>query len=140
PQGRATNAVLILHGTTGSGENFLRPEFAGVLFGKNQPLDAERFFIILPDGIGHGRSSKPSDGPHARFPHYGYHDMIRAHHELLREGLGVDHLRLVMGTSMGGMQTWLWGEEHPEFMDALLPLASLPTQIAGRNRMWRKMI
>jgi homoserine O-acetyltransferase len=134
------NAVLVLHGTTGSGANFLRPEFAGELFGKGQPLDATRYFLILPDGIGHGGSSKPSDGLHARFPKYGYRDMIEAQYRLLIEGLKVDHLRLVIGTSMGGMHTWLWGEQHPEFMDALLPLASLPTQISGRNRVWRRII
>jgi homoserine O-acetyltransferase len=139
-QGVVRNAVLILHGTTGSGANFLRPEFAGELFGEGQPLDASRYYLILPDGIGHGGSSKPSDGLHARFPRYGYRDMIAAQHRLLTEGLKVDHLRLVMGTSMGGMHTWLWGQERPEFMDALLPLASLPTQISGRNRVWRRVI
>ena len=132
--------MLVLHGTTGSGANFIRPEFAGELFGAGQPLDAARFYLILPDGIGHGDSSKPSDGLHARFPKYGYRDMIEAQHRLLTEGLKVDHLRLVIGTSMGGMQTWLWGETYPEFMDALLPLASLPTQISGRNRVWRRVI
>jgi len=138
--GKVINAVLILHGTTGSGANFLRPEFAGELFGKDQPLDATRYLLILPDGIGHGGSSKPSDRMRARFPHYGYRDMIEAEYRLVTEGLKVDHLRLVMGTSMGGMHTWLWGEMHPEFMDALLPLASLPTQISGRNRAWRRVI
>ncbi len=138
--GKVGNAVLILHGTTGSGANFLRPEFAGELFGEGQPLDAGRYFLILPDGIGHGGSSKPSDGLHARFPKYGYGDMIEAQRRLVAEGLKVDHLRLVMGTSMGGMHTWLWGERHPDFMDALLPLASLPTQISGRNRVWRRVI
>jgi homoserine O-acetyltransferase/O-succinyltransferase len=139
-QGKTTNAVLIMHGTTGSGTQFIRPEFAGELFGKDQPLDATKFFIVLPDGIGHGKSSKPSDGMHARFPRYGYLDMIEAHYRLLTEGLGVNHARLVMGTSMGGMHTWLWGELHPDFMDALMPLASLPTQISGRNRAWRRTI
>ncbi len=139
-QGVVRNAVLILHGTTGSGANFLRPEFAGELFGKGQPLDAARNYIILPDGIGHGGSSKPSDGLRARFPRYGYRDMIAAQHRLLTEGLKVDHLRLVMGTSMGGMHTWLWGQNYPEFMDALLPLASLPAPISGRNRVWRRII
>src|SRR5437773_969730 len=122
-----------MHGTTGSGAKFIRPEFAGELFGKDQPLDATKFFIVLPDGIGHGKSSKPSDGMHARFPHYGYLDMVEAQYRLLTEGLGVNHARLVMGTSMGGMHTWLWGESHPDFMDALMPLATLPTQISGRN-------
>src|SRR6266481_5042747 len=139
-QGKVTNAILIMHGTTGSGAQFIRPEFAGELFGKDQPLDATRFFIVLPDSIGHGKSSKPSDGLHAKFPRYGYTDMVEAQYRLLTDGLGVNHARLVMGTSMGGMHTWLWGELHPEFMDALLPLASLPTQISGRNRAWRRMI
>src|SRR5437660_6295527 len=123
-QGKTRNAVLIMHGTTGSGAQFIRPEFAGELFGKDQPLDVTKFFIVLPDGIGHGKSSKPSDGLHAKFPHYGYIDMVLAQYRLLTDGLGVSHARLVMGTSMGGMHTWLWGESHPEFMDALLPLAS----------------
>ena len=139
-QGKTTNAVLIMHGTTGSGAQFIRPEFAGELFGKDQPLDATKFFIVLPDGIGHGKSSKPSDGMHAKFPRYGYLDMVEAQYRLLNEGLGVNHARLVMGTSMGGMHTWLWGELHPDFMDALMPLASLPTQISGRNRVWRRMV
>lgn len=138
--GLITNTVLILHGTTGNGSNFIRPEFQGELFGANQPLDASRYFLVLPDGIGHGASSRPSDGLHARFPHYGYRDMIEAQYRLLTEGLKVNHLRLVMGTSMGGMHTWFWGEIHPNFMDALMPLASLPTQISGRNRVWRRMI
>jgi len=140
PQGKTRNAVLIMHGTTGSGAQFIRPEFAGELFGKDQPLDATKFFIVLPDGIGHGKSSKPSDGMHAKFPHYGYVDMVEAQYRLLTDGLGVSHLRLVMGTSMGGMHTWLWGELHSDFMDALMPLASLPTQISGRNRAWRRII
>ena len=139
-EGKTTNAILIMHGTTGSGAQFIRPEFAGELFGKDQPLDATKFFIVLPDGIGHGKSSKPSDGMHAKFPRYGYVDMVDADYRLLTEGLGVDHARLVMGTSMGGMHTWLWGELHPDFMDALIPLASLPTQISGRNRAWRRMV
>jgi len=140
-QGKTTNAVLIMHGTTGSGAQFVpRPEFADELFAKGQPLDATKFFIILPDGIGHGKSSKPSDGLHAKFPNYGYLDMVEAQYRLLTEGLGVNHARLVMGTSMGGMHTWLWGELHPDFMDALMPLASLPTQISGRNRAWRRVI
>ena len=139
-QGKTTNAVLIMHGTTGSGAQFIRPEFAGELFGAGQPLDATKFFIVLPDGIGHGKSSKPSDGMHAKFPRYGYLDMIEADYRLLTEGLAVNHARLVMGTSMGGMHTWLWGELHPDFMDALMPLASLPTQISGRNRGWRRTV
>jgi len=139
-KGVVRNAVLITHGTTGSGAQFIRPEFAGELFGAGQPLDAAKFFIVLPDGIGHGKSSKPSDGMHAKFPRYGYVDMVEAQFRLLTDGLGVNHARLVMGTSMGGMHTWLWGSAHPEFMDALLPLASLPTQISGRNRAWRRMV
>jgi homoserine O-acetyltransferase len=138
--GVVRNAVLILHGTTGSGAQFIRPEFSGRLFGPGQPLDAAAYFIVLPDGIGHGQSSKPSDGLHARFPRYGYLDMVEAQWRLLAEGLGVTHLRLVLGTSMGGMHTWLWGQLHPEMMDALMPLASLPTQISGRNRVWRRAI
>jgi homoserine O-acetyltransferase/O-succinyltransferase len=139
-QGKTRNAVLIMHGTTGSGAQFIRPEFAGELFGKDQPLDATKFFVMLPDGIGHGKSSRPSDGMHAKFPRYGYIDMVEAQYRLLTDGLGINHARLVMGTSMGGMHTWLWGETHPEFMDALMPLASLPMQISGRNRAWRRII
>ena len=139
PDGRVTNAVLILHGTGGSGRGFLGPQFGGILFGPGQLLDAEKFFIILPDGIGHGESSKPSNGMHARFPQYDYDDMVRAQHLLLTEGLGVNHLRLILGTSMGCMHSWVWGETFPEFMNALMPLACLPVQIAGRNRMMRKM-
>lgn len=138
--GAVCNAILILHGTTGSGAQFLRSSFADELFRPGQLLDSERHFIILPDGIGHGGSSKPSDGLRLDFPRYGYLDMIRAQHLLLTEGLGVDHLRLVLGTSMGGMQTWLWGIHYRDFMDFLVPLASLPAEIAGRNRMIRKMI
>ncbi|HEX7553674.1 MAG TPA: alpha/beta fold hydrolase [Geothrix sp.] len=138
--GVVRNAVLILHGTTGSGAQFVRPEFSGRLFGPGQPLDASTYFIVLPDGIGHGKSAKPSDGLHARFPRYGYLDMVEAQRRLLLEAFGVTHLRLIMGTSMGGMHTWLWGQLHPGMMDALMPLASLPTQIAGRNRVWRRTL
>ncbi|PYP50934.1 MAG: hypothetical protein DMD45_09565 [Gemmatimonadetes bacterium] len=134
------NAVLILHGTGGSGSQFLTPVFAGELYGAGQPLDTATHYVILPDNIGHGRSSKPSDGLRARFPHYAYEDMVAAQYRLVTEGLHVNHLLLVMGTSMGCMHSWLWGEHHPEFMDGLVPLACLPTQIAGRNRMWRKLI
>ncbi len=138
--GVVCNAVLILHGTTGSSAQFLLPEFADELYGKRQPLDVSRYYLIIPDNLGHGQSSKPSDGLHARFPKYGYHDMIEAQYRLLTEGLKVDHLRLIMGTSMGGMHAWLWGEIHPDFMDALMPLGSLPMQISGRNRIWRRVI
>ena len=139
-QGVVRNAVLIMHGTGGNGASLLNPVFADQLFVPGGLLDAERYFLILPDGIGHGQSSKPSDGLRGRFPHYGYIDMIEAQYRLLTEGLGVNHARLVMGTSMGGMHTWLWGERHPDFMDALMPLASLPTQISGRNRVWRRIV
>lgn len=138
--GHVTNAVLILHGTTGTGSQFLAPYFAGVLFGPGQLLDASRYYIILPDGIGIGGSSKPSDGMHARFPSYDYADMVVANQVLLTEGLHVDHLRLVMGTSMGCMQSWMVAEMYPGFADAAMPLACLPVEIAGRNRMMRKML
>jgi homoserine O-acetyltransferase len=137
--GIVDNAVLVLHGTTGSGAQFIRPDFAGELFGAGQLLDATTHYIVIPDNIGHGQSSKPGDGLRARFPRYGYRDMVLAQHRLLTEGLGVGHLRLVIGTSMGGMHTWLWGQMYPDFMDALMPLASLPSQISGRNRMWRRI-
>ncbi|OFW08830.1 MAG: hypothetical protein A3H96_08245 [Acidobacteria bacterium RIFCSPLOWO2_02_FULL_67_36] len=139
-QGVVRNAVLVMHGTGGTGGQFTGRGFAGELFGPGQPLDAAKFYIILPDDIGHGKSSKPSDGLHAKFPRYGYVDMVAAEHRLVADGLGVNHLRLVMGTSMGGMHTWLWGERYPDMMDALMPLASLPTQIAGRNRVWRRVV
>jgi homoserine O-acetyltransferase/O-succinyltransferase len=138
--GHVTNAVLVLHGTGGDGHQFLQPQFAGELFGPGQPLDVARYYIVLPDGIGHGKSSKPSNGAHARFPEYTYADMVAAQHLLLTEGLGVDRLRLLMGTSMGCMHGFVWGETYPEFMDALMPLACLPVPIAGRNRIWRKMV
>src|SRR5664279_1127904 len=137
--GRVTNAVKVLHGTTGSGKQFVSPQCAGVLFGPGQLLDAARYYIILPDGIGHGKSSKPSDGLHAGFPHYDYDDMVAAQHQMLVDGLKVNHLRLIIGTSMGCMHSWVWGETYPDFMDAMTPLACLPVQIAGRNRMMRKM-
>jgi len=138
-KGNVTNAVLILHGTGGSGKQFFAPQFAGELFGPGQLLDATKYFIILRDGIGHGKSSKPSDGLHAHFPQYDYDDMVAADYRLLKDGLGVNHLRLVLGTSMGCMHSFVWGETYPDFMDALMPLACLPVQIAGRNRLWRKM-
>ena len=134
------NAVLIMHGTGGNGRNFLSQQFGGELFGAGQPIDASKYFIILPDAIGHGKSSKPSDGMRAHFPHYCYHDMVTADYRLLTEQLGIKHLRLVMGTSMGAMHTWLWGEMYPDFMDSLMPLASAPVEIAGRNRLLRDMI
>src|SRR5216684_85901 len=139
-QGRTTNAVLILHGTGGSGHQFLAPYFASELFGPGQPLDATRYFIVLPDGVGHGQSSKPSDGLHAHFPQYDYDDMVALHYKLLNDGLGVNHLRLLMGTSMGCMHSFVWSETYPGFMDAIMPLACLPVQIAGRNRIWRRMV
>jgi len=138
--GVVRNAVLILHGTTGSGAGFMSPTYAGVLFGPGQLLDTSKFYVVLPDNIGHGGSTKPSDGLHARFPKYTYDDMVDAQHELLTKGLGVNHLRLVMGTSMGCMHAWVWGERFPDFVDGLVPLACAPTQIAGRNRMMRTMI
>jgi len=138
--GHITNAVLLLHGTNGRGTGFLTDSFAGELFGNDQPLDAGRWFIIVPDSIGHGRSSKPSDGLRAKFPRYGYADMVEAQRRLVTEGLGVDHLRVVIGVSMGGMHAWMWAEKYPEFMDAALPLVCLPTQISGRNRMERRLI
>ena len=138
-KGHVENAVLIMHGTGGTGTQFLQDRFAGELFGAGQPLDATKYFIVLIDDIGHGKSSKPSDGLRMKFPHYTYDDMIVAEYRVLTEKLKVDHLRLVMGTSMGGMHTWLWGEAYPDFVDALMPLASLPVQIAGRNRMLRRM-
>jgi len=138
--GVVRNAVLILHGTGGTGAGFLSQTFGGELFGSGQLLDATRYFIILPDGIGHGKSSKPSDGLHARFPKYTYDDMVRAQHAMLVDGLKVNHLRLVLGTSMGAMHCWVWGEMYPDFVDGLVPLASAPTQIAGRNRVMRRMI
>jgi homoserine O-acetyltransferase len=138
--GRVRNAVLLLHGTSGSGRQFLTPDFGGVLFAPGQLLDATKFSIIIPDNVGFGQSSKPSDGLHMRFPHYDYDDLIELQYRLLTQELRVDHLRLILGTSMGGMQTWLWGEEHPDFMDALMPLASLPVEVGGRNRMIRRMV
>ena len=138
--GKVRNAVLILHGTGGTGKQFLNDHFAGVLFGPGELLDATKYFIILPDNVGHGDSSKPSDGLHMRFPHYEYDDMIELQYRLLTQGLNINHLRLVMGTSMGGMHSWLWAEQHSDFIDAAMPLASEPVEIAGRNRMMRRMI
>ena len=138
--GAVRNAVLILHGTGGTGAGFLSRTFGGELFGAGQLLDATRYFIILPDGIGHGKSSKPSDGLKMKFPKYTYDDMVRAQHAMLTDGLKVNHLRLVLGTSMGAMHSWVWGEMYPDFVDGLVPLASAPTEIAGRNRVMRQMI
>ena len=139
-RGTVRNAVIIMHGTGGTGRSFLSATFADVLFKPGGLLDASRYFIILPDSIGHGQSSKPSDGLRLQFPNYRYEDMVRLQHKLVTEKLGVDHLRLVMGTSMGAMHTWMWGYLYPDFMDALMPLASAPVEITGRNRMLRKMI
>ncbi len=139
-KGHVANAVLIMHGTGGNAHSLIRPQFSGVLFGPGQLLDANRYYIILPDDLGHGKSSKPSDGLRMRFPKYDYADMVEAEHRLVTEGLGVDHLRLVMGTSMGCMHAFMWGETYPTEMDALMPLACLPVPLAGRNRMWRAMV
>jgi len=138
-RGIVRNAVMILHGTGGAGGSFLSSGYAGELFAPGKLLDSAKFFVILPDGIGHGGSSKPSDGLHARFPRYTYDDMVTAQHHLLTEKLGVNHLRLIMGTSMGCMQGWVWGYTYPQFMDGLAPYACVPSQIAGRNRMIRTM-
>jgi homoserine O-acetyltransferase len=132
--------VLMLHGTTGSGASMLTPAFAGELFGAGQPLDASKYYIILPDAIGAGKTSKPSDGMKAKFPRYNYDDMVSAQYRLVTEGLGIKHLRLVMGNSMGGMHSWVWGVTHPDFMDALVPMASQPTEMSGRNWMMRRLL
>jgi homoserine O-acetyltransferase/O-succinyltransferase len=138
--GRVTNAVLLLHDTGGSGRSFLVPRFAGVLFGKGQLLDAARYYIIMPDAVGHGASSKPSDGLHAHFPEYTYADMVSAQYALVTHSLNVDHLRLILGTAMGGMHAFLWAEQYPGFMDAAMPLACLPAPVTGRNRVWRDLL
>jgi len=132
--------VLMLHGTTGSTASMVTPAFAGELFGPGQPLDASRYYIIIPDAIGTGKSTKPSDGLRAKFPQYNYDDMVDAQYRLVKEGLGIKHLRLVMGNSMGGMQTWMWGVKHPDDMDALVPMASQPTEMSSRNWMLRRLI
>ncbi len=138
--GRVENAVLILHGTGGTGAQFLSPQFANELFGPGQPLDIERYYVILPDNLGHGGSSKPSDGLRARFPEYGYVDMVEAQRRLLVDGLGVDRVRLMLGTSMGCMHIFVWAQTHPDFAEALMPMACQPTAIVGRNRLWRTML
>src|SRR5215210_8435128 len=132
--------VLVLHGTTGSAASMLTANFGGELYGAGQPLDAAKYYIIIPDSIGHGKSSKPSDGLRAKFPKYNYADMVDAQYRLVKEGLGINHLRLVIGNSMGGMHTWLWGVKYPDFMDALAPMASQPTAMASRNWMMRRLI
>ena len=132
--------VLVLHGTTGSAASMLTPAFAGELFGAGQPLDATKYYIIIPDSIGHGKSAKPSDGLKAKFPRYNYDDMVDAQYRLVKEGLGINHLRLVIGNSMGGMHAWLWGVKYPDFMDALAPMASQPTAMASRNWMMRRLV
>lgn len=137
-KGRVANAVMVLHGTGGSGRQFLQPQFAAELFGPGQPLDIRRYYVILPDNIGHGRSSKPSDGLRMRFPAYDYADMVEAQRRMLIEGLGVRKLRLLMGTSMGCMHGFVWAVTHPDFVEAMMPMACLPVEIAGHNRMWRK--
>jgi len=137
--GHTDNAVLLLHGTGGSGHSLLNPVFSDVLFGPGQPLDIGKFYIILPDDIGHGESSKPSDGLRMHFPQYDYNDMVASQRTMLLDGLHVDHLRLILGTSMGCMQSFVWGETYPEFSDALAPFACLPVELAGRNRVWRHL-
>jgi homoserine O-acetyltransferase/O-succinyltransferase len=132
--------VMILHGTTGSGSGLLSPGFGGELFGPGQPLDASKYYVILPDSIGHGKSSKPSDGMRAKFPRYNYEDMVLAQYRLLTEGMGIRHLRLILGNSMGGMEVWIWGVTYPEFMDTLVPMASMPTEMSSRNWMMRRLI
>ena len=137
--GEIDNAVLLLHGTSGTGKNWLLPSLADELFGAGQPLDAARYFIVMPDGVGRGGSSKPSDGLRAKFPHYRYRDIIASQHRLLTEHLGIRHLRLVLGSSMGGMHCWMWGGMYPGFMDALVPIASQPVEISGRNWISRRI-
>ena len=133
-------AILVLHGTAGSGASMLSPNFAGQLFGAGQPLDATRYYIVIPDTVGHGKSSKPSDGLRMKFPRYNYDDMVDGHHRLLTEGLGVKRLRMVIGNSMGGMETWIYAAKHPDYMDIAVPMACLPTEMASRNWMLRRLI
>ena len=139
-QGRITNGVLVLHGSSGDASQVLAASFADALFGPGQPLDASRYYVILPDAIGNGGSTKPSDGMRARFPKYGYEDMVAAQHRLVTEHFGIRRLRLVMGISMGGMHTWLWGIRYPDMMDGLIPIAGQPTAIRGRNLVWRRIL
>ena len=139
PAGHVTNAML-LHSTTGTAKVFLAPTMAGELFGPGQPLDASRFYIIVPDGLGRGGSTKPSDGLHAHFPRYGYADVVAAQQLLVAKGLGVDHLRLVFGVSMGGMQAWMWAERYPDMMDGIMPIACQPIAISGRNLVFRRIL
>jgi homoserine O-acetyltransferase len=134
------NGVLMLHGTTGASRQFLQPSTADFLFAEDQPLDVSKYFIIMPDAIGHGGSSKPSDGLETAFPRYCYADIVEGQHRLVREALGLQRLRLILGTSMGGMHTWMWGERYPDMMDALLPIASLPERVGGRNLLWRRLL
>jgi homoserine O-acetyltransferase len=138
--GEIDNAVMVLHGTGGDGHQFLRPQFADELYGPGQPLDISKYWIILPDNIGHGQSSKPSDGLRMKFPRYDYNDMVEAQYRMLTEGLGIRRMRLIMGTSMGCMMSFMWGEQHPDFARALMPLACEPIEIAGLNRMWRQLV
>jgi homoserine O-acetyltransferase len=138
--GEIDNAVMVLHGTGGDGQQFLRPQFADELYGPGEPLDIKKYWVILPDNIGHGKSSKPSDGLRMKFPKYDYSDMVEAQHRMLTEGLGIRHMRLIMGTSMGCMHSFMWGERYPDFSSALMPLACEPIEIAGLNRMWRQMV
>ena len=137
--GHIDNAILLLHGTGGDAHSLLAPQFSNILFGPGQPLDITKYYLILPDDIGHGQSSKPSDGLRMSFPHYDYDDMVSSQHTMLVDGLHVDHLRLIFGTSMGCMQSFVWGETYQGFADALMPMACLPVEIAGRNRMMRYM-
>ncbi|WP_394846156.1 alpha/beta fold hydrolase [Pendulispora brunnea] len=138
--GAVDNAVLLLHGTTGRGRQFLTDSFRSAMFGAGQPLDTSKYYVIMPDNVGAGQSSKPSEGLHARFPHYAYADIVELQHRLVTEKLGISHLRLLLGTSMGGMHTWLWAEKYPDMMDAAVPIACEPTRILGRNLLWRRLI
>jgi len=138
--GSVDNAILLLHGTTGRAKAFFADPFRREMFGPNQPFDASKFFVVLPDNIGHGASSKPSDALHGRFPHYGYADMVQLQHRLVVEGLGLTHLHIVAGTSMGGMHAWMWTEAYPGFMDAAIPIAATPMALSGRNLLWRRLV